>query len=72
LPSLGAVNPRGIYVRPFCIDTAVITGDEALSDGEMPIRKTLAPVSFANDLKEQSEKMAPTRILQDSEAPPAG
>jgi hypothetical protein len=46
----------------------VITGDEALSDSEMSIRKALAPVRFANDLKEQSEKMPPTRILQDSGA----
>src|SRR5712691_1838549 len=36
---VGASNPRAIYIRPFCIDTAVFKGDEALSDGEMPIRK---------------------------------
>ena len=50
---VGASNPSAIYIRPFCIDTAVFKGDEALSDGEMPIRKALAPVEFANDLKEQ-------------------
>jgi len=69
---VGAANPMAIYVRPFCIDTAVFQGDEALSDGEMPIRKALAPVEFATDLKEQLEKIAPTRILKDSEKPRTG
>ena len=69
---VGAHNPSAIYIRPFCIDTAVFRGDEALSDGEMPIRKALAPVEFANDLKEQLEKIAPARILKDSETPRTG
>ena len=69
---VGAANPRAIYIRPFCIDTAVFKGDEALSDGEMPIRKALAPVEFAADLKEQLEKIAPARILKDTEAPRTG
>jgi Domain of unknown function (DUF4410) len=69
---VGAYNPRAIYIRPFCIDTAVFQGDEALSDGEMPIRKALAPVEFATDLKEQLEKIAPARILKDSEKPRTG
>lgn len=69
---VGAANPKAIYIRPFCIDTAVFRGDEALSDGEMPIRKALAPVEFAADLKEQLEKIAPARILKDTEAPRTG
>jgi Domain of unknown function (DUF4410) len=69
---IGAHNPRAIYIRPFCIDTAVFKGDEALSDGEMPIRKALTPVEFATDLKEQLEKIAPARILRDSESPRTG
>jgi len=69
---VGAANPRAIYIRPFCIDTAVFKGDQALSDGEMPIRKALAPVEFATDLKEQLEKIAPARILKDNEAPRTG
>jgi hypothetical protein len=69
---VGAYNPRAIYIRPFCIDTAVFEGDEALSDGEMPIRKALTPVEFASDLKEQLEKIAPARILRDSERPRTG
>src|SRR5215472_5990771 len=66
---VGASNPKAIYVRPFCIDTAVFQGNEAQTDGEMPIRKAITPVEFANDLKEQLEKMAPTRVLKDGEKP---
>src|SRR5256886_8726085 len=69
---VGATEPQAIYIRPFCIDTAVFKGDEALSDGEMPIRKALAPVEFASDLKEQLEKIAPARILKDRESPRTG
>ena len=69
---VGASNPSAIYIRPFCIDTATFSGDEAHSDGEMPIRKALTPVEFAEDLKEELEKMAPTRILNDNETPRVG
>ena len=69
---VGASGPSAIYIRPFCIDTAVFQGDEALSDGEMPIRKALTPVEFAQDLKQQLEKIAPARILKDSERPRVG
>jgi Domain of unknown function (DUF4410) len=64
---VGASRPSAIYIRPFCIDTAIFKGDEAASDGEMPIKKALTPVEFANDLKEQLEKIAPARILQPNE-----
>ncbi|MFL6514685.1 MAG: DUF4410 domain-containing protein [Chthoniobacterales bacterium] len=69
---VGATNPAAIYVRPFCIDGATFSGDEANSDGEMPIRKALTPVEFAEDLKEELEKMAPTRVLKDNETPRVG
>ena len=69
---VGAAHPVAIYVRPFCIDTARFEGDEAGSDGEMPIRKALTPVEFAEDLKVQLEKIAPTRILKDTERPRVG
>jgi hypothetical protein len=69
---VGATNPKAIYIRPFCIDAAVFEGDEAASDGEMPIRKALTPVEFAQDLKEELEKIAPARILKDSESPRVG
>ncbi|HEV2045909.1 MAG TPA: DUF4410 domain-containing protein [Chthoniobacterales bacterium] len=69
---VGASNPSAIYIRPFCIDTAVFQGDEALSDGEMPLRKAITPVEFAQDLKQQLEKIAPARILKDNERPRVG
>jgi len=69
---VGAYGPKAIYIRPFCIDTAIFTGDQTNSDGEMPIRKALTPVEFAGDLKEQLEKIAPARILRDNETPRTG
>jgi hypothetical protein len=69
---VGAYGPKAIYIRPFCVDTAVFTGDQTNSDGEMPIRKALTPVEFAGVLKEQLEKMAPARILKDNETPKTG
>jgi hypothetical protein len=69
---VGAANPKAIYIRPFCIDTAVFEGDEAASGGEMPIRKALTPVEFAEDLKEELERIAPARILADNESPRLG
>jgi uncharacterized protein DUF4410 len=69
---VGAHSPSAIYIRPFCVDTAVFQGDQANSDGEMPIRKALAPVEFAGDLKEQLEKMAPARVLRTNETPRVG
>lgn len=69
---VGAYAPKAIYIRPFCIDTAVFTGDQTNSDGEMPIRKALTPVEFAGALKESLEKMAPARILKDNETPRTG
>lgn len=69
---VGAYGPRAIYVRPFCVDTAKFTGDQAQTDGEMPIRKAIAPIEFAEDLKEQLEKIAPTRVLRPHEIPQIG
>jgi hypothetical protein len=69
---VGASHPTAIYVRPFCIDTATFRGDIAASDGEMPIRKALTPIAFATDLREQLEKIAPTRILRENESPRVG
>jgi Domain of unknown function (DUF4410) len=69
---VGAHDPKAIYIRPFCIDTAVFEGDLSASDGEMPIRKALTPVEFAQDLKEELERIAPARILKDHESPRTG
>ena len=69
---VGEYKPRAIYIRPFCIDTAVFEGDVATSDGEMPIRKALTPIEFAQNLKEELSKIAPARILKDNESPRVG
>jgi hypothetical protein len=69
---VGEANPSAIYIRPLCIDTAVFRNDVAASDAEMPIRRALTPVAFAQNLKEELSKMAPTRILKDDEAPKVG
>jgi hypothetical protein len=68
---VGASAPKAIYIRPFCIDTAVFTDDMG-TGGEAVIRKALAPVEFAGDLKEQLEKLAPARVLKDDETPRTG
>jgi len=69
---VGASDPTAIYIRPFCIDNATFTGDQTASNGEMPLRKALTPVSFAGTLKEQLEKIAPARILKEDESPRTG
>lgn len=69
---VGAANPRAIYIRPFCIDNATFAGNETASEGEMPLRKALTPVSFATTLKEQLEKIAPARVLQEDQSPRTG
>lgn len=69
---VGASEPKAIYIRPFCIDTAIFKGDQTPSEGEMPIRKALTPIEFAGDLKQQLAKLAPARILKDDETPRTG
>ncbi len=69
---VGATDPVAIYIRPFCIDSATFRGDEAASAGEMPIRKSLTPIQFAGDLKEELSKLAPARILKEDEVPRVG
>jgi hypothetical protein len=69
---VGAAHPTAIYIRPFCIDRAIVHGDVATSPGELPIRTSLIPVQFAGDLKEEMSKMAPARILEEDEVPRVG
>ena len=69
---VGLANPKAIYIRPFCVDTAIFQGDQTPSTGEMPIRKAIIPHQFAGDLKEALEKLAPARILEADESPRTG
>jgi len=68
---VGASAPKAIYIRPFCIDTAVFSDDIA-TPGEAVILKAITPVEFAGSLKEQLEKLAPARVLKDDETPRTG
>src|ERR1041385_6308782 len=59
---VGEANPAAIYIRPFCVDQATFQEhEEIVSPGEMPIRKSVIPVAFAQNLKEELEKLAPAR-----------
>lgn len=67
----GASAPRAIYVRPFDVGDCTFTGSHH-SPGERDIRKSLAPVEFAEILKEELEKIAPAMVLKDGETPRTG
>lgn len=70
---VGEAHPSAIYIRPFCINGANFYEDEDIvSPGEMPIRKSLIPVAFAENLKEELSKIAPARVLEADEAPHVG
>jgi hypothetical protein len=69
---VGAANPAAIYIRPFCIDRAIVRGDVAHTDAEMPIRAALLPTAFAEDLREELSKLAPTLVIADNEVPKIG
>ena len=64
--------PKAIYIRPFDVSTADFRGFHAGGRGERPIRQSLAPIEFSQALKEELEKLAPARILQEDESAPLG
>ncbi|MEI6351348.1 MAG: hypothetical protein WCP06_09600 [Verrucomicrobiota bacterium] len=64
-----AVNPRAIYIRPFPVEYGEFRGCRC--DGS-PIRRALASIEFANDLKEELSKLAPARVLKEDEYPRLG
>ena len=68
----GAVNPRTIYIRPFSVESTEFVGAHGYSEGETPIRRSLAPAQFAIALKEQLELIAPTMILREGDVPTSG
>ena len=67
----GATNPRAIYLRPFDVSDCTFIGRHH-SAGELPIRKSLAPAEFTEDLKEQLELLAPALVLKDGDVPNNG
>lgn len=66
----GAANPRSIYIRPFDVSATEYTGQHRGGKGERPIRQSLAGRAFADSLKEEMEKMAPTMVIESDEYPP--
>lgn len=66
----GAVNPKAIYIRPFRIAGAEF--DVCNPAGNTPIRESLAPIEFANDLQEELAKIAPATVLKPCESAPLG
>ena len=66
----GAVNPKAIYIRPFRIACADF--DRCSPSGNLLIRKSLAPIEFANDLQEELAKIAPAMVLKPYEYAPLG
>jgi hypothetical protein len=67
----GAANPRSIYIRPFDASAAEYVGQHRGGKGERPIRQSLAGRAFAENLKEEMEKMAPAMIIESDEYPPS-
>jgi hypothetical protein len=75
----GATKPSAIYIRSYIADDATYRGrhentDERPygSDGEKPIRRSLAPAAFSEALKLEMEKMAPAMVLAEDETPHSG
>ena len=64
--------PKAIYLRPFSVEGAVFIGLHEGGVGERPLRQSLAPAEFTEDLKEELEKLAPARILQPDEVASQG
>jgi hypothetical protein len=68
----GAVNPRSIYIRPFDVSSTEYVGEHRGGWGERPIRQSLAGRNFADNLKEELEKLAPAMVIEDDERPVEG
>jgi hypothetical protein len=68
----GAANPSSIYIRPFEVAGTEYIGRTRGGPGERPIRQSLAGRTFANVLKEELEKMAPSMVIESDEMPTEG
>jgi len=67
----GTTHPSAIYIRPFDVSQAIFNGHHG-DPGERPIRRSLAPAEFAEDLKEEMSKIAPAMVLNEDEIPRTG
>ena len=67
----GEANPKYIYIRPFSIRYATFKSHFG-APGENVIRKSLAPIAFANILQEELCKLAPAMVIKKDERPQEG
>lgn len=63
------LHPKAIYIRPFAVGE--FRGDHH-GEAARAIHQAQAPRRFAEALKEELEKIAPTHILADDEVAPTG
>ncbi len=66
----GAAHPKAIYIRPFSVKNAVFS-DRNNPNGEA-IRRSQAPIEFAEILQEELAKIAPAYVLKPGESAPTG
>lgn len=66
----GAAHPKAIYIRPFSVKNTVFN-DPNDPNGEA-IRRSQAPIEFADILQEELMKIAPARVLKPGEVAPMG
>jgi Domain of unknown function (DUF4410) len=65
-------RPSAIYIRPFSVAGAEFVGAHAGGPGELPLRESLAPAVFSEDLKEQLETLAAAHVLEPGEVAEQG
>ena len=63
------IHPKAIYIRPFAVGE--FRGDHH-GEGQKAIRQAQAPAMFADILRDELSKIAPTHILADDEVPTTG
>jgi len=63
------IHPKAIYIRPFAVGE--FRGDHH-GEGQQAIRQAQAPAMFADILRDELAKIAPTHILADDEVPTTG
>ena len=64
--------PKAFYIQPFDIAGTELTGWMHPSTGERPLRKAIAPLEFAEALRYELAKVAPTAVLEPGQKAPEG
>ena len=68
----GATKPQAIYVRSYIGEDAHFKGHHGGGDGNLAIRRSLAPAEYSKALKDELEKLAPAMVLAEDETPEVG